>query len=282
LWSLQTFHLLGSARRPLLTATLLLLAACSKPIVAARSEPPAEGATASIAPTPEPREIRPFNPAPDRVAAALWRRIGEGDARRELAAHYTKTGHAAMAELVSLTAAARSDRASVRPDSLSGPPPGLMWGCSAANEQEVDVEVRRVYSFFDDFDRARAFGLASLSRLGPACRLLVETAVATIGAVAAGGDISEEDFELALRTVVTADVEMGLPWSGGGREWPYQLLVGAFMRRGDPASAVIAAEVALARAQEEPPPGLPAAPGSVPQIERLLAHVRKVLARREG
>ncbi|HET7437793.1 MAG TPA: hypothetical protein VFN10_24015 [Thermoanaerobaculia bacterium] len=148
------------------------------------------------------------------------------------------------------------------------------WSCSESSADpaayaavaEIDAAISR-----DDYVAARRVGETAQGRLGAACPIVVESAVATL-ALAALGDstVSPVQFERALRTVVTADIEMGLPWSGGAREWPYQLAALTFIGRHDGASALVMVRLAQARMQERKSAGADVRPAAEQQLQRLL------------
>jgi hypothetical protein len=212
------------------------------------------GNTQSAPPT---IELIDFEPALDPVATKLWERRATGDenARSELAAHYDQTGFRAMAKLVRATAQVRSSdfRQSLVPVSASRNP---YWACPADYDNDaLQRELLRMNTEMNDmrYVEAKRIGHAALERLGPLCQLSLETAVATLAADAiAQEDASSEEFERALRTAVTADIEMNIPPFSGAREWSYQLATFSFARRSDVEPAVVMAELALLRFEQRP------------------------------
>lgn len=112
------------------------------------------------------------------------------------------------------------------------------------------------------------------SQAPTSCEGLVRSATQTLEAAAMGEDVPADVYETALRTVVTADVEMGYWADGAPREWPYQNIVFAALRRNDPTTAVIAAELAQARLHERRAAGEPVTPAGEEQIRKLLERAR--------
>lgn len=214
-------------------------------LVACAREPVVPQPQADLKGSP-PADFPDFRPEPDPAAAELLRN-GKHD---QLAARYEQHGYPTMADLI---------RAA---NDVNGGAPDLerakrvlelkkqWWACSPRTPDQ-ERELMAVAKLLSDGDAtaARARGEQAVSQFGAECGLLLETAVATL-AQAVEGRATDADFELALRTFVTTDVEIGMPMHSGDRVWPYQLGADAALRRGDRSLALVLANMALLRSHQ--------------------------------
>jgi hypothetical protein len=206
-----------------------------------------------------PSEILDLDPQPDLEAARLWRRLADGERgslRAELAARYEAQRYRAAAEFVRAAGAAEKGAPTgqwlpVLMQATLGP--DVLRGCKRYDENVVVPVVSRMVNLTaeDHYLEARQIGIEAMEQFGRVCPLVVETAFATIGAAASRKTVSDEELELALRTIVTADIEMNLSPAQGEGMTVYQYAALHLLDRGDPASAVVAAELGLAHQKKQ-------------------------------
>ena len=233
-----------------------------------------------------PMQLVAFAPANDPTAVRLWDGVSVPStataSKDQLAQRYDELGFQAMAKFVRASSRLEKD-SDVRKavdEILATRNPS--WACPDAPSDAVMEQVAVIDGHINtvDYAAARRAGADAIQKLGPACPLLTETAVATLAAAAWGSPVSTEEFELALRTALTADIEMGLAWHGGAREWLYQIAAISFLRRNDPASAVIASEMALARFSESVEAGRGRTAAAEALLRQLAKRAREELRRR--
>jgi hypothetical protein len=149
----------------------------------------------SSSPAPQPpAELTDFRPSGDPAAAGLWDRLGDpsidASTRKELARHYEDGGFHAMSRFVCATLpdslAEQNRRAAV--SSVTATTNPAAWLCPDVDHAKVYAEVARIDQHLnaDDVLAARAAAESAIGRLGPACPLLIEKAVATLAAAVFG------------------------------------------------------------------------------------------------
>jgi hypothetical protein len=226
----------------LVVTVTLTLVACD---VASVGEPAANTAQRS-AQTSAPVELKTFDPQLDEQATQM---LFIDPARYvALAAHYRSNGYNHMA--LAVETADRAVDGEVSWDWMLEPQPdGAQWSCPDIDDAAVYDAAKEIDAAINasDFAKGRTVGQRAVERLGPACPLLVETAVATLGMASTGADVAASDLELAFRTLVTGDLEMRLQTTAGPPEWPYQLATYALAGKGKHALAYVSAGMAVRR-----------------------------------
>lgn len=188
-----------------------------------------------------------FTPAANPKAADAWSRLRaaprdeRAPIREELARLYAAADYRAMEAFMLAANEVTGPRSKPPADTVlrSRDP---LWACpptSAIADAGAVAEIDR-HMQAADYRAARDTGLHALQRSGPICSLQMETAVATLALAATSQPVAPTDFELALRTFITADAEVHLRPQQGGRSWPYALAARALINY-DPPAALVAA-----------------------------------------
>lgn len=195
-----------------------------------------------------------FEPRPDDELAGLWAELtssrSPATVRSKIAERYRVLGFHSMARLFEQAGRAETGQEVdlIRPSRSD-------WACSDFDDDSVYAAVAEIDQELAKFDfgTARKIAAERIQSLGPACPLLVEGSLAILAVAAStSSDVSPAEVELAVRTLVTADLEMGLAPYQGGSSWPYQLLIEYFSNRGDYAAAYVAARIAKQRLEAQP------------------------------
>ena len=205
--------------------------------------------------SPPPRTIErllQFRRASDPEIGDAWSRLRKAKRdereliRKELARLYEAGEFRAMAAFVLAANEVTAGNAepSVEPVLAKREP---LWACRPAEQIDSTAELAEMDRFMTEanYSAARETGLRAMQQKGPACALLMETAVATLAMAATNQPVAPQDFELSLRTFLTADVEMNLRPQQGGRSWPFGLAARALVNY-DPPMALVAVEASRA------------------------------------
>jgi hypothetical protein len=205
-----------------------------------------------ICPTTATRTIERlllFRPATDPKIADAWSRLRlaardqRAPIRRELARLYEAADYRAMAAFMLAANDVTTEHSNAPIENVLARRDPL-WGCQPSYSQpNVAQELAEMERFVTEanYRAARDAGIYAMQRKEPVCSLLMETAVATLALAATNQPLPAADFELALRTFVTADAEMNLRPQQGGRSWPYALAARALINY-DPPAALVAVQ----------------------------------------
>jgi len=218
-----------------------------------------------------------FRPATDPKVTDAWSRLrlapraDRQRIREELADLYDQREFRAMASFVRAANSVTSASATPPVKAVLAPR-DILWACNSP-ERDAGPELAEMDRHLTEWKlkAARDAGRRALQADGPTCALLLETAVPTLGLAATAYDsVPASDFELALRTFITADVELNLRRKHGDRSWPYQLAAIALINY-DPPAALVAIEASRAICVEQD-----CSTAGIAGIEKTETHIRSL------
>lgn len=160
-------------------------------------------------------------------------------------------------------------------------PMNSRWACGDIGDTSVYTALEEIDTalFETRYDDARRIADDAIRSRPRACPLLVERALATamLSVNNESNSVGTAEFEEALRTLLTADLEINLASHHASREWSYQVIASYFAARNDVPSAYLAELLAKRRMEERKAGGESVSEVASAQIDQMLSDLRQRL-----